>query len=110
MDEKIYNPENNITDFKKIIIFNHIYQHYIFHISKDKHEFPVSVNVKIQGLPGTGKTFIANTIRNIDINFKSFVFIIYLLCSNRMSCFINQWNHTTSIIQYSYWKELSYDS
>ena len=25
------------------------------------------MNVKIQGLPGTGKTFIANTIRNIDI-------------------------------------------
>ena len=25
------------------------------------------MNIKIQELPGTGKTFIANTIRNIDI-------------------------------------------
>ena len=47
MDEKIYNPENNITEFQKIIIFNHIYQHYIFHISKYKDESPVSMNVKI---------------------------------------------------------------
>ena len=68
IEEHIYNPENTITESQKNIIFNHIYQHYIFHISKDKHECPVSMTVKIQGLPGTGKTFIANTIRNIDIN------------------------------------------
>ena len=28
------------------------------------------MNVKIQGLPGTSKTFIVNTIRNIDIMLK----------------------------------------
>ena len=68
IEENIYNPENTITESQKNIIFNHIYQHYIFHISKDKHESLVSMTVKIQGLPGTGKTFIANTIRNIDIS------------------------------------------
>ena len=49
IEEKIHNPENTITDSQKIIIFNHIYQHYIFHISKDKDEGPVSMTVKIQG-------------------------------------------------------------
>ena len=51
----IYNPENTITESQKNIIFNHVYQHYIFHISKDKHESPVSMTIKIQGLPGIGK-------------------------------------------------------
>ena len=50
-----------------MIIFNHICQHYIFQNINSNEEIPPSMNVKIQGLPGIGKTFIANTIRNIDI-------------------------------------------
>ena len=65
---KIYNPQNTIIDSQTIIIFNHIYQHHVFHIVKYIDNHSVSMNVKIQGLPGTGKTFISNTIRNIDIN------------------------------------------
>ena len=80
IEENIYNPENTITESQKIIIFNHIYQHYKFHISKDKHECPVSMTVKIQGLPGTGKTFIANTIRNIDINLDP-MYLSYTCCA-----------------------------
>ena len=49
IEEKIYNPENTITDSKKNIIFNHIYQHYVFHIVKNIDDSPVSMNVKIQG-------------------------------------------------------------
>ena len=37
------------------------------------------MTVKIQGLPGTGKTFIANTIRNIDINLN-LMFLSYTCC------------------------------
>ena len=37
------------------------------------------MNVKIQGLPGTGKTCIANTIRNIDINLNP-MFSSYACC------------------------------
>ena len=55
IEEKIYNPESSITESLKIIIFNHIYQHCIFYIFKNKDEGPVSMSVKIQGLPGTGK-------------------------------------------------------
>ena len=55
IEEHIYNPENTITESQKNIIFNHIYQHYLFYIFKNKDEGPVSMTVKIQGLPGTGK-------------------------------------------------------
>ena len=68
IEENIYNPENTITDSQKNIIFNHIYQHYVFHIVKDIDDYSVSMNVKIQGLPCTSKTFITNIIRNVDIN------------------------------------------
>ena len=54
IEENIYNPENTITDSQKNIIFNHIYQHYVFHIVKDIDDYSVSMNVKIQGLPCTG--------------------------------------------------------
>ena len=50
-----------------MITFNHIYQHYIFQNNNSNEEIPPSMKVKIQGLPGKGKTFIATTIRNIDI-------------------------------------------
>ena len=78
--KEIYNPENTITDSQKHIIFNHIYRHYVFHTVKNINDFPVSVNVKIQGLPGTSKTFIVNTIRNIDIMLKP-MFLSYTCCA-----------------------------
>ena len=89
IEENIYNPQNTMTDSQNIIMFNHIYQHYVFHIVKDIDDNPVSTNVKIQGLLGTGKTFIASTIRNIDINLNPMCFIIYLLCSNWTCSFFN---------------------
>ena len=79
IEENIYNPENTITDSKTNIIFNHIYRHYIFHIIKNIDDCPVSVSVKIQELPGTGKSFIANTTRNIDINLNP-MFLSYICC------------------------------
>ena len=35
IEEHLYNPENTITDSQKRIVFNHIYQHYMFHKFKD---------------------------------------------------------------------------
>ena len=109
IEEEKYTPENTITDSQTIIICNHMYQHCVFHIVKDIDDSPVSMNVEIHGFPGTGKKIIANTIFNIVINLNS-VFIIYLLYSDRVSYFINQWNNLSSIIAYFYWKTLSYDS
>ena len=43
--------------FPKNIIFNHIYQHYVLYIVKDIDDYSVSMTVKIQELPGTGKKY-----------------------------------------------------
>ena len=96
IEEELYNPENTITDSQKIIIFNHIYQHYIFHISNAKDENPTSITVKIQGLPGTGKSFIANTIRNIDINLNP-MHLSYTCCASTgcAASLINETTHHT---------------
>ena len=80
IEEHLYNPKNTITDSQIIIIFNHIYQHYVFHVVKNIDDNLVSMNFKIQGLPGTGKKFIANTIRNIDINLNP-LFLSYTCCA-----------------------------
>ena len=93
IEENIYNPENSITESQINVIFNHIYQHYLFHISKDKDESPASMTVKIQGLPGTGKTFIVNTIRNIDINLNST--LLSYTCCTPTGCAASLINKTT---------------
>ena len=64
--------------------------YYLFYIVKGIDDYPVSMNVKIQELIGPGKTFIANTIHNIDINLIPIYFIIYLLWSYQMYSFVNQ--------------------
>ena len=46
--KKKYNPQNTITDSPKFFLFNHIYQHYVFHIVKEIDDYPVSMNIKIQ--------------------------------------------------------------
>ena len=43
IEENMYNPKNTITESQKNIIFNHIYQHHIFHISKNKDGSPVFI-------------------------------------------------------------------
>ena len=45
IEEHLYNPENTITDSQIIIIFNNIYQHYVFHTFKNIDDNPVSMNV-----------------------------------------------------------------
>ena len=93
IEEHLYNPENTITNSPKNIIFNHIYQHYVFHIIKKIDDNPVSMSVKIQGLPGTGKTFIANTIRNIDINLNPM--LLSYTCCAPTRCAASLINRTT---------------
>ena len=52
----------------------------MFHISKDKDENLVSMTAKIQELPDNGNAFIANTIRNIDIDLNP-MFLSYICCT-----------------------------
>ena len=49
-----YNPTNIKSKSQKMIIFNHIYQHYIFHNINSNDQIPPSMNVKNQDLYGTG--------------------------------------------------------
>ena len=93
IEEHLHNPENTITESQRNIIFNHIYQHYVFHIVKNIDDNPVSMNVKIRGLPGTGETFIASTIRNIDINLNP-MFLSYTCCAPT-GCAVSLINGTT---------------
>ena len=93
IEEHLYNPENTVIDSQKNIIFNHIYQHYVFHIVKNIDDNPVSMNVKIQRLPGTGKTFITNTIRNSDISLNP-MFLSYTCCAP-IGCAASLINGTT---------------
>ena len=94
IEKNIYNSQNTITDSQKVIVLNHIYQHYVFHIVKDIDGYPVSVNFKIQGLPGTRKIFFANTIRNIDINLNPM--ILSYACCTPTGCASSLINGTTS--------------
>ena len=52
------------------------------------------MNIKIQGLQGTGKIYIANTIRNIDINLNP-VFLSYI-CYASTGCVALLINGTTN--------------
>ena len=51
------------------------------------------MNVKIQGLPGTSKQFITNTIRNIDINLNPMV--LSYTCCTPTRCVTSLINGTT---------------
>ena len=84
IEKHLYNLESTITESQKNIIFNNIYQHCIFHTSKVKDKSSVSMIIKIQVLSGTGKNFIANTIRNIDINLNA-IFLSYT-CYDPTGC------------------------
>mmetsp|Transcript_10254 Transcript_10254/g.15492 ORF Transcript_10254/g.15492 Transcript_10254/m.15492 type:complete len:241 (+) Transcript_10254:654-1376(+) len=72
-------PENAKTDAQKLIIFHHLFSQwklYQFKTAKTLHEQdpvthppppprPPDQHLLIEGLPGTGKTFIIKTIRNM---------------------------------------------
>jgi hypothetical protein len=77
-DPEVHKPENAKTEAQKDIIFHHLYSHYMlkkFEMDTQaaQHEpgpmqpipRPPCQHVLVEGLPGTGKTFIILTLRNI---------------------------------------------
>ena len=50
-----YNPTNVKSKSQKMIIFNNLYHHYIFHNINGNDQIPPSMHLKIQGLPGIEK-------------------------------------------------------
>ena len=66
-----YNPTNIKSKFQNNLIFNHIYQHSIFHNINSNEEIPPSMNVKIQSLPGTGNIY------SLQIQFGALTFVYF---------------------------------
>ena len=89
--EDIYCPENAKGDMQTFLIYLHLYQHYTWdqyfesqsqglqQSHRDMLTPPPSIHVKVQGLPGTGKTFVINTNRNVTRN-------IFQSNSNDITC------------------------
>ena len=76
--ESHYRPEKAKGDAQKLLVFVHLYQHYLWKEYEEKVriandddddgmdiDIPPSLLVKVQGKPGTGKSFVANTVKNI---------------------------------------------
>ena len=69
-DEIIHRPENCRGVSQKLLIYIHLLVHYEW--QNIHHEVPQCHHIKIQGKPGTGKSFVINTMRNITKSlFKS---------------------------------------
>ncbi|KAL7537702.1 hypothetical protein ACHAXR_008006, partial [Thalassiosira sp. AJA248-18] len=66
-DEHIYQPRNAKTDGQKFLVYHNLYHHYlrVQHKQGHLHHPPPTQLVKVEGLPGVGKTFIILTLRNI---------------------------------------------
>jgi hypothetical protein len=77
-DPELHKPENAKTEGQKCIIYHHLYSHYMLKkFETDRlaaeqdggHTHPIvrppCQHVLIEGLPGTGKTFVILTMRNI---------------------------------------------
>ena len=62
-----YNPKNCRGEAQKFLIYHHLYHHYLLHKfdNKKRGKRPPSQFVLVEGKPGTGKTFITKTLRNI---------------------------------------------
>jgi len=78
-DEHIFRPENARGRKQKLIVFMLLYQHYKFHKFQEEslnlnvlpgeeighHQPPPSMFLLVEGKPGSGKSFILKTLRNI---------------------------------------------
>jgi hypothetical protein len=66
-DDELHRPENARTEGQKFIIYHHLFYQWLLtqYENGDIQDLPEMQNVYVEGLPGTGKTFVINTIRNM---------------------------------------------
>ena len=66
-DDDLCRPENCRTDAQKLLVYHHIYHHYrlFLHRTGVNDRPPPSQHVFVEGKPGTGKSFITKTLRNV---------------------------------------------
>ena len=67
-NEELYKPENWRGEAQKFIIFHYLYYQYCLHdFSNNRlNSLPKQQLIFVEGKPGTGKTFIVKTLRNIN--------------------------------------------
>ena len=67
-DETMYLPNNCIGDSQTFLIYHHLYFQYCMNEYKHNRSYvlPKQQFIFVEGKPGTGKTFIVKTLRNIN--------------------------------------------
>ena len=69
IDPHLFKPENAKSEDQKFLIFHHLYHQYLLlnylHLDNAHAKRPAQQTVLVEGLPGVGKSFITNTLRNI---------------------------------------------
>ncbi|EJK61395.1 hypothetical protein THAOC_18129 [Thalassiosira oceanica] len=69
IDPELFKPENAKSDDQKFLIYHHLYHQYrlldYIHKRSPTAKRPAQQTVLVEGLPGVGKSFITNTLRNI---------------------------------------------
>ena len=67
-DEDIYRPENCIGESQQFIIYHNLYYQYLYsqHNDGENNIIPNQQFVFVEGKPGTGKTFVVKTLRNMN--------------------------------------------
>lgn len=73
IDPELFSPENAKTEDQKFLIYHHLYHQYrlLEYLHNKNNEGnqniakPQQQTVLVEGLPGVGKSFITNTLRNI---------------------------------------------
>ena len=72
-NEKKYNPTKALNDDQKFLIYHNLYYHYLWqrHGEDRRTPPPPTQLVKIEGLPGVGKSFVIMCLRNIARRIKN---------------------------------------
>ena len=67
LNEELHRPENAKTDAQKFVVYHHLYWQRVWYLFRNREIdiVPPMQTIYVEGLPGVGKTFVINTLRNI---------------------------------------------
>ena len=67
-EQETYKPENCIGESQKFIIYHNLYYQYLYvkYCNGESNTVPNQQLIFVEGKPGTGKTFVVKTLRNMN--------------------------------------------